>query len=282
MGVIRNFNNYSTNRSQTDEDWIYISSDGEDDYDNQSSPINIPARNLGNSRSRRSQQRLRKSTNKPEPTFAGLGVKGKSHKKHRRYANANLLSEFGSLVNENELDDVSIDDFIPSSPSSFSLLMTNDISDSDFNFNDFINCTEEQQNKMLKEVFELELSEVEQSHNHHPDIDGVTLEDFDLCFARIAPAIRKRLLKKHVPIGLLASIEQKVIDHFRNDPNSIYKTILQCSFHRFLLHACCQYLSLYCRSSTTKGKRLSCVHNEKNYFVEPSKKLSEYLDFNTC
>lgn len=32
----------------------------------------------------------KKSPTKPEPTFAALGAKGKSHKKFRRYANGTL------------------------------------------------------------------------------------------------------------------------------------------------------------------------------------------------
>lgn len=97
------------------------------------------------------------------------------------------------MINETELDDVSINDFIEQTPSSFSLLM-NEI-DSDFNlYNKFINCTEDDQKILLQEVIEIELSKIEQNH-----FVGDT-EDCQHCFSRIPPAIRKQLMKKHVPI----------------------------------------------------------------------------------
>ena len=184
------------------------------------------------------------------------------------------MNDLGNLINETDLDDeISINDFIQSSPSSFTLLMdscTNPL----FNLNDFINCTEDEQSILLDRVIEFELEK------HHwkdstiinndvdDDIENVCVEDSNLCFSRISPTIRKQLLKKHVPLvcflkdslfltnflnfvflqGILASIEQKVIQHFRHHPKSIYKTALQCSYQRFLLHACCQYLNLNCRS----------------------------------
>ncbi|KAH7640811.1 R3H domain-containing protein 4 [Dermatophagoides farinae] len=296
MGVIRNnFNNFENSGAGAgavgggDDDWIYISSDGEESFVGQNDSISNQTA-AGRSKTPKSK----KSPTKPEPTFAALGAKGKSHKKFRRYANANLLNDLGNLINESELDDeLSIDDFIPSSssPSSFTLLMdscTNQL----FNLNDFINCTEDEQSMLLDRVIEFELTKLRNNKRHssmtnddkHLDLDDdddddvVKEEDSNLCFSRISPTIRKQLLKKHVPLGILASIEQKVINHFRHHPRSLYKTALQCSYQRFLLHACCQYLNLNCRSSTTNGKRLSCVNNGRLQFIQPSKLLSEHLD----
>ncbi|KAH9423506.1 R3H domain-containing protein 4-like [Dermatophagoides pteronyssinus] len=291
MGVIRyNFNNIRGHQNggggDSGDEWIYISSDGEESFAGQN---DSRSNHQNNGRSHRQSSSNNKSNRKllptkPEPTFSALGTKGKSHKKFRRYANANLLNDLGNLINETDLDDeISINDFIQSSPSSFTLLMdscTNPL----FNLNDFINCTEDEQSILLDRVIEFELEK------HHwkdstiinndvdDDIENVCVEDSNLCFSRISPTIRKQLLKKHVPLGILASIEQKVIQHFRHHPKSIYKTALQCSYQRFLLHACCQYLNLNCRSSNNNGKRLSSVHNGRFEFIEPSKLLSEHLD----
>lgn len=44
-----------------------------------------------NSRNRRIRSQQKKITLKPEPAFRGLGCRGKSHKKNRRYENGNLF-----------------------------------------------------------------------------------------------------------------------------------------------------------------------------------------------
>ncbi|UXI18013.1 Signal peptidase complex catalytic [Sarcoptes scabiei] len=245
MGVINNF--FQNNRQDSDDDWTYLLSD-----EDESLQI-VPTR-------RRSsyQKRSKKLPSKPEPTWSGLGVKGKSHKKSRRFANAIFYNDSGSILNENNLEEISIEDFIQnSSPSSFSLLV-NEI-DSFIDYNVLINCTEDQQKILLGEEKDCDFNLT------HQKIDGNNVDDcfedkrkeiadnFHQCFARIAPHIRKRLLQQHVPIGILSSIEQKLVAHFQNYPKSTYKTNLNSSYQRFLLHACCQYLDLYCRSLFTSS-----------------------------
>lgn len=137
-----------------------------------------------------------------------LGVKGKSHKKFRRYANGNsitlsclslancfsqllanlLANELGNFVNESELEEISINDFIPQTPSPFSMLLAT-LDNGGFDLNDFINCTEEEQVDMIGRDIQLEHCSINKDD-----------DDSSGCFLRIKPHMRRQLLKKQPPI----------------------------------------------------------------------------------
>ena len=108
---------------------------------------------------------------------------------------ANLaMTELGSLVDETELEAVSIDDFIPQITSPFALLLQN--LDHVIEFNEFINCTEEKQWELIGHDIKLEHC----SFTEEPGLECVDFVDSRRCFSRIDPNIRQQLVKKHVPI----------------------------------------------------------------------------------
>ncbi|KAJ6224526.1 hypothetical protein RDWZM_003071 [Blomia tropicalis] len=228
MGVIRN----QLNETVVDEDWLYLSSDGEE------SNQNVIANQYANYR-RRNHRTKKSSLTKPEPTFKALGAKGKSHKKFRRYENANLaMTELGSLAVESELEAVSIDDFIPQTTSPFALLMQN--LNEGIDFNAFINCTEDQQNRLFEDCdIELESEDCSLFQVNNRFSKRCFETDSTRCFNRIDVQIRKKLMKKHVPLGILESIEEEIVPFFNANPKSMYKNNFPSPFQRFLLHACC-------------------------------------------
>lgn len=263
MGVIRN----QLNQASLDEEWLYLSSDGEESTQN----VNVNHFAANNCR-RRNQRPKNKSVTMPEPTFSAKGVKGKSHKKFRRYTNANLaMTELGSLACESELEAVTINDFITQTTSPFALLMQN--LDQTIDLNTFLDCTEDEQRDLFSQDIKLEHC----SFLDEPDIECPE-KDSRQCFFRIDPKIRKQLVKKHIPIGILSSIETKIVQFFKDNPESLYKANFQSSYQRFLLHACCQYLNLNCQSVDHDGYRLSLVKNKHKNFSQPFKLLSEYLE----
>lgn len=103
------------------------------------------------------------------------------------------MTELSSLINESELEAVSINDFIPQYTSPFALLLQD--LDHTIDLNSFINCTEDEQRAMIGQDIELEhCSHSEESELHCSE------KDSEQCFFRIDPKIRKQLLKKHIPL----------------------------------------------------------------------------------
>lgn len=110
---------------------------------------------------------------------------------------ANLaMTEFGSLVDEGDLEAVSIDDFIPQTTSPFAMLLQK--LDHFMEFNEFINCTEEEQRDLIGEDIKLEHC----SFPEEAQLDSLEFPEKDSrrCFFRIDPNIRHQLIKKHVPL----------------------------------------------------------------------------------
>ncbi|CAG2183318.1 unnamed protein product, partial [Oppiella nova] len=150
-------------------------------------------------------------------------------------------------------------------------------------WNDVINCTEDQQNQLLDQI-NIKRSRA-QSECKAPD-DGVdsrtheTAFTADQCFKRIDSDLKNTLKKKHLPLGVLAHIEEEITAFFRDKPFATYKSCLQSTgstksgFRRLLLHACCQYLDLKCLSFDANGERWSRVNNRNKYFSQPSVMLT--------
>ena len=109
---------------------------------------------------------------------------------------ANLaMTELGSLVNEDELEAVSINDFITPSTSPFAMLLQN--LDRVIEFDQLINCTEEQQRDLIGQDIELEHCSFLEQPDDFKDFGD---KDSRRCFFRIDANIRQQLLKKHVPL----------------------------------------------------------------------------------
>ena len=80
----------------------------------------------GNHRSGRKNRNKPQLPVKPEPAFRGLGTRGKSYKKYRRFENANMLAKIlpVDLADEDEVyAELNIYDFIPQTMSPFARLL---------------------------------------------------------------------------------------------------------------------------------------------------------------
>lgn len=115
------------------------------------------------------------------------------------------MTELGSLAVESELEAVSIDDFIPQTTSPFALLMQN--LNEGIDFNAFINCTEDQQNRLFEDCdIELESEDCSLFQVNNRFSKRCFETDSTRCFNRIDVQIRKKLMKKHVPLVCVINI----------------------------------------------------------------------------
>jgi len=105
-----------------------------------------------------------------------------------------------------------------------------------------------------------------------------TDEDFDpeSSFLKIGSGMRQAL-KKHLPLGMLEGLENKVTETFLTNPNTEYVADSLTSFERLLLHAICSYNSLNSHSFDFGGKRLVRVENPFGKFFERDPSLCQYL-----
>ncbi|KAK7490383.1 hypothetical protein BaRGS_00018362 [Batillaria attramentaria] len=165
-------------------------------------------------------------------------------------------------------------------------------------WNDFIKCSEEEQEQILAMGGRRHLASIqEESDESEGDENGnlddswekVTAPEVDKrsehpsysaeeCFQRIDKHLRSMLTRRHVPVGVLARLEEEVVNFFVDCPGSVYVSHLASSFERMLLHALCQFLRLQCRSYDEDGQRRTQVENKLPAFHPPSESLSQYLD----
>ena len=105
-----------------------------------------------------------------------------------------MMTELDSLVNESELEPISINDFIPQYTSPFALVLQN--LDQTFDLNSLINCTEDEQRNLIG-------PEIQFDQGFHLDetiCEHSSDKDSEQCFFRIDPKIRKQLIKRHIPL----------------------------------------------------------------------------------
>ncbi|XP_074599657.1 R3H domain-containing protein 4-like [Brevipalpus obovatus] len=255
-------------------------------------------------RTKKYREQLKKTVVRPEPAFRGLGCRGKSYKKYRRYENANLSGNFIGVDSDDYLNEISIYDFVPYTESAFTQLL-NERENMKI-WNDFINMSEEAQELFLDEIDHQEDDKIfsrkkkdigEKSSSSISENDENNLNSNNdykrqsrdkraqhpaftaqQCFSRIDNYLKGLLKKKHIPMTLLESIEKEVIDFFSAAPVSTYKSCLPSGFERLLLHALCQYLDLKCQSyDSNDGSRWSRVQNPKHTFIPPLINLTGYL-----
>nr|XP_022312812.1 R3H domain-containing protein 4-like [Crassostrea virginica] len=156
-------------------------------------------------------------------------------------------------------------------------------------WNDFVNSSEEEQDRIIrgKSVHDTIMEEEEESEDFQM-VDRVQDDKSDKrkyhpsysaeeCFQRIDKKIKTYLRQKHVPLELLSQLEEKVIEFFRDWPDSVYIQHLNGGFERMILHGVCQYLGLHSKSIESNGERHTQVENPHSVFVPPSTLLSSFL-----
>lgn len=200
--------------------------------------------------------------------------RAKGKKSLRRQENAR------HLANLLERDECSKDDLEvcsnPAIPTIFSQACTN--GDYIEPWNDFMNCTGEEQERLLS-LLEKEDASKKNTNRLHKDHENVNdaFTDQD-CFQRIDRRLRATLRRKQVPLGTLEMLEENLLSFFVAQPHSVYKTKLDSSFERLLLHAVCQYMDLVSASTFHDGSRLTEVVNKQEVFLPPRLLLSAYVE----
>ncbi|XP_060596853.1 R3H domain-containing protein 4-like [Ruditapes philippinarum] len=161
-------------------------------------------------------------------------------------------------------------------------------------WNDFVNSTEEEQMELLEgdcnhtgnhgnceETSDLENNNsdldnsweyVEDKRRTHPSFSA------EECFQKIDKNIRTMLKRRHKPMGLLVSIEEEIVNFFKEWPQSVYISKLSSSYERMMLHALCQYLDLISKSYDCDGLRQTQIENPQPRFTPPPVLLTHYLE----
>ncbi|WAR24782.1 R3HD4-like protein [Mya arenaria] len=149
-------------------------------------------------------------------------------------------------------------------------------------WNDFINCSEEQQTAFLTSEPITECNHDDQGSDldSTSDLDESwdTVDDkrashpgfsAEECFQRVDKNIRSMLRRRHRPMGMLVRLEEEVVSFFTEWPNSVYVQRLSNSYERMMLHALCQYLQLNAKSFDSDDVRQTEVENPQPSFCSP-------------
>lgn len=202
-------------------------------------------------------------------------------KKVRRYENNLQLLD---LVNSDDLGELSIHDFVSQGMSAFSQLL--DHSENIKLWNDFINCSDDEQSRFLAEQFTTSPSGSAQKDSKPSTSIGdqqqligcLAAYTPDECFRKIGYRFRALLKKKHLPLGTLAQLESEVTNFFSEWPQAVYVSRLPSGYERLLLHALCRYLDLISESYGGKRGRETRVENPHKVFQPPSVLLTKYIE----
>ncbi|CAD5125145.1 DgyrCDS13388 [Dimorphilus gyrociliatus] len=147
-------------------------------------------------------------------------------------------------------------------------------------WNDFINCSEEDQQQFLEENFEKSSDDadwefVESEADQREVHPAYTSEE---CFNRIDKRLKNFLRRRHVPLGRLDYLERYIIDYFKICPISVLVMQLDNGFERMLCHALCQYHLLHCYSmDDDRGCRNTHVENKREKFIGAPSSLYEFI-----
>ncbi|XP_040895901.1 R3H domain-containing protein 4 [Toxotes jaculatrix] len=197
-----------------------------------------------------------------------LTPRAKGKKSLRRQENTRFLA------NLLERDECSKDDIEvcsnPAIPSIFTEACTN--GNYIESWNDFMNCSGEEQERLLSLLEEEGAKKKNTNRNVNP---AFTAQD---CFQRIDRRLRATLRRKQIPMGTLEVFEERLLSFFNAQPHSVYTTNLASSFERLLLHAVCQYMDLVSASTDYNGSRQTEVVNKQEEFLPPALLLSAYLE----
>jgi hypothetical protein len=158
-------------------------------------------------------------------------------KRSRRSDNVNQLM---TLLEEEELGEVSIHDLVQNSNDAFQrLLQDRDCSEA---WNNFIHSSEEAQLMVTSSNGFRERSR--EKLVFLPSDVPMTGEE---AFRNIKTGLRNVLKKNRVPLGMLEFLENQVVDFFSKIPCGTYTSSSLSSYERLLLHAVSQYHCLISR-----------------------------------
>ncbi|KAK3579860.1 hypothetical protein CHS0354_025764 [Potamilus streckersoni] len=156
-------------------------------------------------------------------------------------------------------------------------------------WNNFVNCSEEEQTMMLDRMSSKANPSNSSTQSHMSDqVNDSWQEVEDLrakhpafsakqCFQRLDKNIRVLLQRRHLPLGMLAGLEEEVVNFFTKWPTYLYICQQSSSYERMILHGVCQYLDLSSQSYDDGKARQTVVENKRDFFFPPSTLLSEYL-----
>lgn len=245
MGVIKKADHTVTIRTSTSEETLYIPSSDDEP--------GIPSFEEG--RSRRHPRILRHHIPTVGQTVNGL----KNHsgkKKSRRYFNA---SELMTLREEDELQEITIDDFVENSKSAFTILLEDDKNLK--KWDEFVESSEEKQNQFI--------SEHKKKKNKNSQLQH-----------KINSVLRNLLRKNNLPVGMLQYLEDELINFFLSMPTKTYVSRQLNSFERLLLHSVSDYHRLKSLSfdSEPEGIRLVRVKNPRKEFACPPLLLAQCVE----
>ncbi|XP_056591568.1 R3H domain-containing protein 4 isoform X1 [Triplophysa dalaica] len=144
-------------------------------------------------------------------------------------------------------------------------------------WSDFMNRSGEEQERLLA-LLEEEAQRTHSPKSHKDQREVNPAFSAQECFQRIDRRLRTTLRRRHIPMGVLESLESDLLAFFMAHPHSIYITKLGSSYERLLLHAVCQYMDLTSASSGFNGARQTKVLNKQEAFLPPEPLLSAYLE----
>ena len=237
---------------------------------------------------RRGLNKNRLLANKYDADINYIGRKKTGAKQARRCENLKYLL---NLIEKDDGSDVETDLFEPSVSHFAELFMEQEKMKI---WNDFINSSEDEQNQILRKG-ERKISRKKKDEEN----DNKIMEELDdsweeisnkfdkrsshpaftaqECFQKIDKNIKSYLKRRHVPMGVLESLERDLVSFFTDWPSSVYLSDQKNSFERMMLHALCQYLDLMSSSYDDSGNRRTQVENKHEDFIPPSTLLTQYL-----
>lgn len=191
-------------------------------------------------------------------------------KRSRRYDNVNQLM---TLLEEEELGEVSIHDLVQNSNDAFQrLLEDRDCLEA---WDNFIQSSEEVQLMVISNngFFERPRKKLAS----FPSSGPMTGEQ---AFSNIKTGLRNVLKKNRVPLGMLEFLENQVVDFFSKMPCGTYTSSSLSSYERLLLHAVSQYhcLNSFSFDSAKENLRLVKVSNPYEVYQMPAVLLGQYLE----
>lgn len=249
MGVIKK-TDHTVNvniKSSISEETLYIPS-SDDEH-------SIPQFEEG--RPRRHPRILRNHIPTVGPSFSGL----KTHsgkKKSRRYFN---VSELVTLAEEDELQEVTIEDFVENSKSAFTVLLEDNKNLE--KWDEFVESSEEKQQQFISE-----------HRKKKPKNMNYPFQQ------KLNVALKNLLRKNNLPVGMLQFLEDELVSFFVAMPTQTYISRQLNSFERLLLHSVSDYHRLKSLSfdSEPEGVRLVRVKNPRKEFFSPPLLLAQYVE----
>ncbi|CAG0889290.1 unnamed protein product [Darwinula stevensoni] len=187
---------------------------------------------------------------------SGVGSTTGRGKRGRRYDNAMYLI---NLIDD-DFEELDIHHFIEGSASGFALLFQkHDLMEA---WNHFVDLGEEEQMEMLGMQKKRKSSDGESHHErrnvrksssedktaNHPGYMGGEAE----AYLRINQSLRTLFHRRHLPLGILAELEEEVVDFFGESPMDVYVSRALSPLQRSFLHAICQFHCL-CANSLESG-----------------------------